>query len=82
MDDGNSAQEAVDHQEEFKERMRFLENFEHPITCEITTFSSEPVPVVFESEIDSIKQIAAGDYHNVVLTIKGKVYTWGMASNG
>ena len=48
-EDNNNTQEAED-KEEFKERMRFLENFEHPITCEVTTFSSEPVPVVFNDQ--------------------------------
>lgn len=32
--------------------------------------------------MDQIKQIAAGDHHNIVLTVKGWVFTWGLAANG
>lgn len=28
-------------------RMRYLQNYEHPITCEKVTYTSEPIPVDF-----------------------------------
>lgn len=37
------------------ERLRFLQSYEHPITCETVTFSAEPVPVFFLDPIDTIK---------------------------
>lgn len=49
--------------------MRYVKTYENPVTCESFTYATEPVPVTFLSEIDQIKQIAAGDYHNVILTV-------------
>jgi len=37
---------------------------------------------MFDDSPDLIKQIAAGDHHNVILTVKGSVYTWGLAAKG
>jgi hypothetical protein len=49
--------------------MRFVKTYENPVTCDSVSYTTEPVPVVFQSEIDQIKQIAAGEYHNVILTV-------------
>lgn len=38
-----------------KEMLRHVQEFEHPITCDTLTYSSEPVPVVFFEPIDQIK---------------------------
>lgn len=60
-----------------------LQSFEHPITCENITYSAEPIAISLkDANAGQIKQIGAGDYHCVVLTVPGAVYTWGLAQKG
>jgi alpha-tubulin suppressor-like RCC1 family protein len=59
-----------------------LRNYSHPITCEKLTFCNRPTLVTgTEFDGETIKSIASGDHHNLLLTEKGKVYSWGLASN-
>jgi alpha-tubulin suppressor-like RCC1 family protein len=61
-----------------------LRKYSHPITCERLTYSNKPILVsngdLFNGQ--TIKQIAAGEFHNCMLTHKGCVYSWGLATHG
>jgi len=66
-----------------QETESLLRTFEHPINCDKIEYSPEPLPSnmrLFNEE--EVKQVVAGDNHTVVLTAKGRVYTWGMGSHG
>ena len=61
-----------------------LRKYSHPITCEKLTYCNRPILVSGSCPFDgaTIKQIASGEFHNLLLTEKGKVYSWGLASQG
>ena len=78
---------SLDSQQMNDKRMRAnIQTYEHPITCESVMYSSEPIPIILEGEDgkpqELIKEIAVGDHHNVVLTVKGQVFGWGLADKG
>ncbi len=47
-----------------------------------STDSSVPVKVSLPGFVTGVKQIAAGQYHNLAVTLNGTLYAWGLNSNG
>ena len=39
-------------QSDTENRMRFMQSYEHPITCESVAYTSEPIPVAFYDQIE------------------------------
>lgn len=67
-----------------KEENPPLRKYAHPITCESITYTNKPIKMSGNVPFDgqSIKSVACGEFHNVLLTDKGQVYSWGLATHG
>jgi hypothetical protein len=78
----NNEYEKMPNEEGHGSGAASLRNYSHPITCEKLTYCNRPVLVNGTSfDGETIKQVASGEFHNLLLTEKGKVYSWGLASN-